>query len=62
MLEVKEHLVLEGLQDLLERDSGPEAKDLIATARQRLIEQGRQQGIEQGRQRIQESLRQVMGP
>jgi hypothetical protein len=66
VLEVKEHVGLERLQDLLERGSGPEANDLITTARQRLIEQGRQQGIEQGRQRFQGSLlrllRQVMGP
>jgi hypothetical protein len=40
----------EDLQRLLERGLGPEAKDAIMTAGQRLIEQGRQQGIEQGRQ------------
>jgi hypothetical protein len=66
VLEVKEHVSPEELQDLLKRDFGPEAKDLITTAGQRLIDQGRQQGIEQGRQRFQESLlrllRQVMGP
>ena len=52
VLEVKEHVGLEGLQDRLERDSGPEPKDLITTTRQRLIEQGHQQDIEQGRQRF----------
>jgi hypothetical protein len=60
ILEVNEHVGPEGLQDLLERDLGPEAKDAIMTAGQRLIEQGRQQGIEQGieqgRQRFQHSL------
>jgi len=50
ILEVNEHVEPEALQGLLERDLGPEAKDAIMTAGQRLIEQGRQQGIEQGRQ------------
>jgi hypothetical protein len=50
ILEVNEHVEPEELQRLLERDLGPEAKDAIMTAGQRLIEQGRQQGIEQGRQ------------
>ena len=50
ILEVNEHVEPEELQGLLERDLGPEAKDAIMTAGQRLIEQGRQQGIEQGRQ------------
>ena len=35
------------LQALLERNIGPEAKDIIVTAGQQLIEQGRKQGIEQ---------------
>jgi flagellar biosynthesis/type III secretory pathway protein FliH len=48
----------EELQGLLERDLGPEAKDAIMTAGQRLIEQGRQQGIEQGRQQGVEQGRQ----
>jgi predicted transposase/invertase (TIGR01784 family) len=68
ILEVNEHVEPEELQGLLERDLGPEAKDAIMTAGQRLIEQGRQQGIEQGieqgrqqgieqgRHRFQESL------
>jgi len=50
ILEVNEHVEPEELQGLLERHLGPEAKDAIMTAGQRLIEQGRQQGIEQGRQ------------
>jgi len=50
ILEVNEHVQPEELQQLLERDLGPEAKDAIMTAGQQLIEQGRQQGIEQGRQ------------
>jgi hypothetical protein len=50
ILEVNEHVGPGALQDLLERELGPEAKDAIMTAGQQLIEQGRQQGIEQGRQ------------
>jgi hypothetical protein len=50
ILEVNDYVEPEELQGLLERDLGPEAKDAIMTAGQRLIEQGRQQGIEQGRQ------------
>jgi predicted transposase/invertase (TIGR01784 family) len=48
ILEVNEHVEPEDLQRLLERELGPEAKDAIMTAGQRLIEQGRQQGIQQG--------------
>jgi len=47
ILEVNEHVEPEELQGLLERDLGPEAKDAIMTAGQRLIEQGRQQGIQE---------------
>jgi hypothetical protein len=36
----------EELQGLLEREIGPETKDAIMTAGQRLIEQGRQQGVQ----------------
>jgi hypothetical protein len=49
ILEVSEHVEPAALEALLERGVGPEAKDTIVTAGQRLIEQGRQQGIEQGR-------------
>jgi predicted transposase/invertase (TIGR01784 family) len=61
ILEVNDHVEPEQLQGLLLREIGPEAKDAIMTAGQRLIEQGRQegrqQGIEQGRQQgIQEFL------
>jgi predicted transposase/invertase (TIGR01784 family) len=60
ILEVNEQVRPEALQALLEREIGPEAKDIIVTAGQQLIEQGRQQGIEQGieqgRQRSQELL------
>jgi hypothetical protein len=48
ILEVNEHVEPEELQGLLERDLGPDAKDAIMTAGQRLIEQGRQQGRQQG--------------
>jgi predicted transposase/invertase (TIGR01784 family) len=50
ILEVNEDVEPEALRSLLEREIGPEAKDTIVTAGQRLIEQGRQQGIEQGLQ------------
>ncbi len=61
ILEVNEHVEPEELQRLLERDLGPEAKDAIMTAGQRLIEQGRQQGIEQGRQQgIQQGMQGVL--
>ena len=36
----------EELQGLLEREIGPETKDAVMTAGQRLIEQGRQQGVQ----------------
>jgi predicted transposase YdaD len=48
ILEVNEYVEPDELQRLLERDFGPDAKDAIMTAGQRLIEQGRQQGIQQG--------------
>ncbi|HET7501504.1 MAG TPA: Rpn family recombination-promoting nuclease/putative transposase [Kofleriaceae bacterium] len=54
ILEVNPHVASEELQSLLEREIGPEAKEVIVTTGQQLIqqgiEQGRQQGIEQGRQ------------
>jgi predicted transposase/invertase (TIGR01784 family) len=59
VLEVNEYVESEELQGLLEREIGPEAKDAIMTAGQRLIEQGRQQGIEQGRQQGIEQGRQL---
>jgi len=43
-----EHIASETLQAVLEREIGPETKDIIVTAGQQLIEQGRKQGIEQG--------------
>jgi hypothetical protein len=57
ILEVNEHVEPEELRGLLERDLGPETKDAIMTAGQRLIEQGRQQGIEQ---RIQQGIQGVL--
>ena len=49
ILEVNEHVAPETLQALLEREIGPETKDIIVTAGQQLIKQGIEQGIEQGR-------------
>jgi predicted transposase/invertase (TIGR01784 family) len=57
ILEVNEHVGPEALQDLLERDLGPGAKDAIMTAGQQIFEQGLEKGIEKGRrQGFQESL------
>jgi predicted transposase/invertase (TIGR01784 family) len=50
ILEVNEQVSPEALQALLEREIGPETKDIIVTTGQQLIEQGRQQGLEQGRE------------
>ena len=61
ILEVNEHVEPEELQGLLERDLGPEAKDAIMTAGQRLIEQGRQQGRQQGIQELLLLVRQRFG-
>jgi Putative transposase, YhgA-like/Domain of unknown function (DUF4351) len=58
ILEVNEHVGPDALRTLLEREIGPETKDVIVTAGQQLIEQGRQQGMEQGRQEGMEQGRQ----
>jgi len=50
ILQVNEHVAPEALQALLERDIGPEAKEIVVTAGQQLIEQGRQEGRKEGRQ------------
>ena len=60
ILEVNEDVKPEALRALLEREIGPEAKDTIVTAGQRLIEQGRQEGIEQGLQQGIEQGRQPL--
>lgn len=52
ILEVNEHVRPEVLQALFDRELGPEAKDAIMTAGQRLIEQGRQQGRHQAIQEL----------
>ena len=52
ILEVNEHIRPEALQALLVRDIGPEAKDIIVTAGQELIEQGRKEGRQQGIQAL----------
>ncbi len=60
IFEVNEHIQRDELQVLLEREIGPQAKDVMTTVGQQLIEQGRQQGIEQGRQQGIEQGRQEM--
>jgi len=57
ILEVNQHVAQEALEALFERDIGPEAKDVIVTTGQQLIEQGRQLGIEQG---IEKGIRGLM--
>jgi len=52
ILEVNEHVAPETLKALLERDIGPEAKDIVVTAGQQLIEQGRKEGRQQGFQEV----------
>jgi predicted transposase YdaD len=48
ILLVNEHVEPDALQALLERAVGPEAKDTIMTAGERLIQQGERQGLERG--------------
>jgi len=48
ILRVNDHVEPEALQAFLDRAVGPQAKDTIMTAGERLIEQGVQQGIQQG--------------
>jgi hypothetical protein len=40
IIEVNQHLQPEALQALMEREIGPQAKDAVVTAGQKLIEQG----------------------
>jgi predicted transposase YdaD len=48
----------QALTTILEREIGPEAKDIIMTVGEQLMEQGRQQGIQEGREQgIQEGER-----
>jgi predicted transposase/invertase (TIGR01784 family) len=63
ILLVNDHVEPETLQAFLERWAGPEAKDTIMTAGERLIQQGVEQGIQQGveqgiRQGIQQGMQQ----
>jgi predicted transposase/invertase (TIGR01784 family) len=48
ILEVNDHVEREALQALLERELGPEAKEAIVTAGQRIREEGRQEGRREG--------------
>jgi predicted transposase/invertase (TIGR01784 family) len=52
ILLVNDHVEPEALQAFLERVAGPEAKEAIMTAGQRLIDQGIQQGIQQGERAV----------
>jgi flagellar biosynthesis/type III secretory pathway protein FliH len=53
-------LAPEALQDLFERALGPEAKDLIMTAGQRLIQQGFEQGYQEGLELARQRYREIM--
>ena len=48
ILEVNEKVSPEALQELLEREVGPETKDAIVPTGPQLIEQGRQEGRLEG--------------
>lgn len=47
-------------QDLRDRDLGPEAKDVIMTAGQRLIQQGFERGYQEGLELARQHFREVM--
>jgi predicted transposase/invertase (TIGR01784 family) len=56
ILLVNDHVEPEALQAFLERVAGPDAKDTIMTAGERLIQQGIQQGVQQGVQQGERAL------
>jgi predicted transposase/invertase (TIGR01784 family) len=61
ILRVNDHVEPEALQAFLDRAVGPQAKDTIMTAGDRLIEQGIQQGVQQGvQQGIQQGERTLL--
>jgi predicted transposase/invertase (TIGR01784 family) len=60
ILHVNEHVEPEALQALLEREIGPEAKDAVMTAGERLINQGMEQGIQQGRQEGRQAFQELV--
>jgi hypothetical protein len=51
ILLVNDHVEPEGLQAFLERVAGPDAKDTIMTAGERLIQQGEERGLQKGEER-----------
>ena len=57
ILLVNDHVEPKALQAFLERVAGPEAKDTIMTAGERLIQQGEERGIQKG---IQQGERAVL--
>ncbi|HMG24439.1 MAG TPA: DUF4351 domain-containing protein, partial [Kofleriaceae bacterium] len=50
ILLVNDHIEPEALQAFLERVAGPEAKDTVMTAGERLIQQGEERGLQKGLQ------------
>src|SRR5204862_1668925 len=50
ILLVNDHVEPETLQALLDRVAGPEAKDIVMTAGERLIQQGEERGLQKGLQ------------
>lgn len=56
ILLVNDHVEPEALQAFLERVAGPEAKDTVMTAGERLIQQGEERGLQQGIQQGERAL------
>ena len=56
ILLVNDHVEPDALQAFLERVAGPDAKDTIMTAGERLIQKGVEQGIQQGIQQGERAL------
>ena len=56
ILLVNDHVELGALQTFLEHVAGPDAKDTIMTAGERLIQQGEERGIQKGVQQGERAL------
>jgi predicted transposase/invertase (TIGR01784 family) len=60
ILQVNQQVDSEALQALLEREIGPEAKDVIVPTGQQFIEQGIQQGIQQGIAKVRQPFQDLL--
>jgi hypothetical protein len=56
ILLVNDHVEPEALQAFLERVAGPQAKDTVMTAGERLIQQGEERGLQKGIQQGERAL------